>query len=526
MSCRGVRFQVEFLDDECKKITIESARHSPLSIVKEQLSKLTGVSTGDMSLVLQDTTDCTDGILLTDDSESLYECGIDTGAKIWLSVLTNVYANTPKKIQLCGKRDSPPVSPLTSPFGTDELDESDGVLVQTLEQAAQRARLQTARWLAGDAWQLCDGEWQQVPAKKDSIPKSRSIFAKAGGIESNPEATLHQRTLNTNASTGEANHSYNGVVFDMSSTAPFEVSVTSIHIGGMLGRVNVFATGESWHHGQFERLVSRCGWNNSNNVLEQDAWVLVGSELLTAAWDGTRELKLDIPINIRPGATRGVYIHSGLPDDLGIQYQSYYSKDDVVGQDNFLKITPGIGHTGSEPFEHYHGWFRAIRGPCGSFSYTATRRVWDPDRFGDFPWHFRAAVRNLLLCHQKRDCVLSVLPLDLLQRIFRNCDWCWFDAADTIDRDDSSDDDEYAGLKQPSAGLNKLMMFYPTSQTARRASAAETARRRQDRRRADLDRRRQERQQGRWYAGRTAQQVGDRRDLLLPPQTLSVRYRL
>ena len=51
------------------------------------------------------------------------------------------------------------------------------------------------------------------------------------------------------------------------------------------------------------------------------------------------------PFTMQPHSKHGFYCHSSLPDDLGIQYQSY-GKDDVVAQDEFITVLPGLGHTG------------------------------------------------------------------------------------------------------------------------------------------------------------------------------------
>lgn len=45
-----------------------------------------------------------------------------------------------------------------------------------------------------------------------------------------------------------------------------------------------------------------------------------------------------------PGSRRAFYLHSGLPDDLGIQYQSY-GEDDIVAEDEHVLVWPGLGHT-------------------------------------------------------------------------------------------------------------------------------------------------------------------------------------
>lgn len=47
-----------------------------------------------------------------------------------------------------------------------------------------------------------------------------------------------------------------------------------------------------------------------------------------------------------PHSRHGFYCHSSLPDDLGIQYQSY-AHDDVVAEDDVLRLLPGLGHTGT-----------------------------------------------------------------------------------------------------------------------------------------------------------------------------------
>jgi hypothetical protein len=102
-------------------------------------------------------------------------------------------------------------------------------------------------------------------------------------------------------------------------------------------------------------------------------------------------------VKLLPHQRRALYCHSGLPDDLGIQYQSY-SKRDVVAADQFLTIWPGLGHTGSEPFDEVHGWYRAFRALAGMLSYTAEYKGWSPFEHRMFPRALRRAVKALLLC--------------------------------------------------------------------------------------------------------------------------------
>ena len=43
--------------------------------------------------------------------------------------------------------------------------------------------------------------------------------------------------LSTPITAAQANHSYNGIIFDIESKGPFQIDIRSIFVGGMLGRV-------------------------------------------------------------------------------------------------------------------------------------------------------------------------------------------------------------------------------------------------------------------------------------------------
>ena len=68
-----------------------------------------------------------------------------------------------------------------------------------------------------------------------------------------------------------------------------------------------------------------------------------------------------------------------------------------AAQDEFLTVVPGIGHTGSEPFENYHGWYRAIRGPCGAVRYDAILRTWTAPTHREFPLALRKLTSSVIL---------------------------------------------------------------------------------------------------------------------------------
>jgi hypothetical protein len=59
-------------------------------------------------------------------------------------------------------------------------------------------------------------------------------------VEEEPENSREEdikRTLATKITAAKADHSYNGVIFDVKCNGPFEVDLQSVLLGGMLGRV-------------------------------------------------------------------------------------------------------------------------------------------------------------------------------------------------------------------------------------------------------------------------------------------------
>ena len=57
---------------------------------------------------------------------------------------------------------------------------------------------------------------------------------------------MKKRTVSTKITAAMANHSYNGIIFDVQCNGPYELNLLSISIGGMLGRVRIFARDRPW----------------------------------------------------------------------------------------------------------------------------------------------------------------------------------------------------------------------------------------------------------------------------------------
>ena len=412
MAGRGVQFRavVDQGGADERTYDIECAKHSPLSIVKEQLhARMPDRQVEDMSLVLQSETDKEDGTLLDDDDEHVQYLGIKSGSTIWVSFLSTAAAvGTPQKPKKPhGAAASPPISPVieaesaagaVSPPRVDEAAE-EGRAEEDKELAAaeERARVEMRTWLEEQQAEREDQRRQDEMARLAAAMESGFQPDTSAPAPVHEHTVARQVTLDTLVQPRQADHSYNGVVFDVASNGHHELVVHSFMVGGMLGEVRVFAMEGPWHKGQFQQKVQRCGWNNHNDVLDPEDWQQVACVRLAAAWDGTREVTLSQPVRIKPGSARGFYIHSGLPDDLGLQYQSFHSQEEPAAQDEFLTVVPGIGHTGSEPFENYHGWYRAIRGPCGAVRYDAILRTWTAPTHREFPLALRKLTSAVIL---------------------------------------------------------------------------------------------------------------------------------
>eukprot|EP01032_Pedospumella_encystans_P009037 gene9037-10673_t len=203
-------------------------------------------------------------------------------------------------------------------------------------------------------------------------------------------------TLSTTIGAADADHSYNGVIFDVASPGPFEVNLLSISIAGMLGRVRIYARDGPWEDDKPRKGPSPHWWAHRESVSPQ-GWELIADRTCRPSWDKPLEIPFDKPVKLLPHTCRALYCHSGLPDDLGIQYQSY-KKNDIVAFDGHIEIRPGLGHTGSEPFDEQHGWYRAHRGPAGAVTYNVQRKGWTPFEHAIFPTPLRRAVVALLQC--------------------------------------------------------------------------------------------------------------------------------
>jgi|EP01046_Picozoa_sp_COSAG06_P043313 hypothetical protein len=179
MAGRGINLSVEF-DGEHLQLNV--ARHAPLYILMDELAAKTGVAAELQSLVLIDEEDETDSRLLDNEDMPLYHLGVRDGSRLLLTALED----TPDWQE----------PTMVSDSRQEDIDAD-------AEAAAQFFVLEPPRG------------------------SPRAMAPKA--LESRP--SVYRRRLDTPIQPRRANHSFNGVMFDVKPKGPFEVMVSSIWVG-------------------------------------------------------------------------------------------------------------------------------------------------------------------------------------------------------------------------------------------------------------------------------------------------------
>jgi hypothetical protein len=177
MAGRGCNITIQVLQDDgqVEDVALPVALHTPLFVLKGQLRDMVDIPIETQVLILCDLSDPdrNSDVLLDNDDFVLRECGIRDGSVLTLHRLG---ANIP-----------PP--PDAAVEAEEEEDNDENV-------------------------------YNDVEHLKEAVAM--------GG---------HFYSLSTRTSAARADHSYNGVVFDMKALGAFEVHLSSVSLAGMLGRV-------------------------------------------------------------------------------------------------------------------------------------------------------------------------------------------------------------------------------------------------------------------------------------------------
>jgi hypothetical protein len=224
-------------------------------------------------------------------------------------------------------------------------------------------------------------------AVKQSAKERRVIIAKKPEIRHRLNTVVHPR---------QADHCFNGIIFNIASKGPYEVVIKSIFLGGMLGHITILARDRPWEQKAPNEAITPTGqWWAYRESVSRIGWKIVKSCECAPSWDHPFEIELDEPVTLLPYQQIGFYCHSALPDDLGIQYNTH-TKDQIVCENEHIVVTPGLGHAGKRLFDDHDGWYRAYRGPCGGFGYTAAVKGWSIWNHRLFPAPFKQSVKAML----------------------------------------------------------------------------------------------------------------------------------
>lgn len=207
-------------------------------------------------------------------------------------------------------------------------------------------------------------------------------------------------------------HTFSGIMFDLHADAKMPVKyieVQNVWVRGMLGPMQVFTTPKS-HAGKHVR---------------PGEWTRRHAQDHRPSPQTLVPLVLRPPVQLRPGDSIGVYIHSSLPGDRGLVYNNQHSR--VTHSDAFIKILPGLAHTSNRAFHRIGFWghnaWRWGREFVGRVGYGCKFLLWNPKTSDRFPAEFRAVVVAL----SAQGPVPIRVPYDVALYILNFCAWDWFE---------------------------------------------------------------------------------------------------
>lgn len=210
----------------------------------------------------------------------------------------------------------------------------------------------------------------------------------------------------------DADHSYNGIFFDVEVTSIDDIVLDGFNIGGELGSVSV------WH-----RAEGSCIDNYKLEV--EDGWSCLTQCILEPSHSA--RIQLDAPLLLPSGSQTGLYIHAVAEHDQALKYQSCSSRNPSA-RDNNIRLWAGHARIGSSPFDTgevggRRNWYRRERAFAGDVIYHSVRLKWSPIEHLRFPSEFRGVVFTLFLCWYRDSCIISMLPLETLFNILECLDW-------------------------------------------------------------------------------------------------------
>jgi len=216
------------------------------------------------------------------------------------------------------------------------------------------------------------------------------------------------QSLATPIQPAAANHSYNGIMFDIKAKKPQDIEILGFTVGGTLGPTTVFCRPGPWADDDSDA-----------------SWSKVLSTNIDGSWQTTTFIPLVVPVTVLAGERRGFYIHCSVYHDNALFYQTYNSFGQVVAQDKHIAIFPGQARCGSSSFGR--GRWRKVRGLSGAVTYRPLKKIWTPKTHYDFPPSFQRIVMLMLMMWNRPDTVFNQIPQEALYEILQCMEWDWFE---------------------------------------------------------------------------------------------------
>ena len=207
-------------------------------------------------------------------------------------------------------------------------------------------------------------------------------------------------------------HTFCGIMFDVrcECSLPLEyLEITSLSVRGDLGPLTV------WHTPNTHR--------DKHQI--RDAWTRVYEAQHPPSRQKMVELRLPVPLRLRPGEACGLYIHSAAPGDDAIVYDNQRGRH-VASTDRCLQLLPGMAHLSNRPFGDHGLWgspWRRNREFVGRIAYGVRWQMWSPNAHPRFPAGFQRAVEAMLMASRRPESIVYLLHDYIVHFIMNQCEW-------------------------------------------------------------------------------------------------------
>lgn len=266
--------------------------------------------------------------------------------------------------------------------------------------------------------------------------------------------------------TDNEDHTFSGILFPIKCKDILPVNnvvINSIQVRGGLGPITVWVSNDNNEVNENNNTTTTTATNNNNNtannrrqnnhrynlrnrnnnnnttsgnlIMSEKHWTKIYEKEHKSSFRNYEPLDLsNNPIVLRPGQTRGVYIHSSIEDDTGIVYDN--QQKIKTHDDKFITVLPGRAHVSTKPFGTMPIWghgnpWRDYREFVGRLSYGVVYDLWNPTENLRFGNGFRHLALTLFACQRRIESPLCRLPDECIFYILNMCRWDWVD--DTFD---------------------------------------------------------------------------------------------